>query len=224
MTDRQKSKSNPGPELHLWLDKLKDLKGRSFEAGDLSRPGLIVLDLMNLFCRQDSPAFLTAFPNISENIFRLVRIMTLWNRPVVFTRHVHDIKDSGGLIKRFFGRLQRRDDPLSQLIPAVSDFVPPARIIDKQRHSALLEPLIRTIFKSCNSLIITGVQTHLCILSTAIDCARCSLIPIVTIDATTSKNSRLHLGTLQVLASGHSFAWTVEEIERRIKTEGKVRH
>ena len=222
MTDQKTPQSTLNQELQLWLDQLKDLRGRSFKAGDLESPGLIVLDLMNLFCRRDSPAFLAGFPDISENIFRLVRTMILLNRPVVFTRHVHDIKDSGGLIKRFFGRLQRREDPLSQLIPAVTDLVPPAQIMDKQRHSALMEPRLRSVFQNCGSLIISGVQTHLCVLSTAIDCSRCDLVPIVPIDATASKNSRLHLETLQILASGHSFVWTVEEIERRIGAEGKA--
>lgn len=218
------SSQSLGQNLSGCLKQLKDIRGRSYENGDVLRPGLIVLDLMNLFCDRDSPAYLPEFAHISENIFSLVRLMNDRNRPVVFSRHVHDHDDSGGLIKRFFGRLQYREDPLSQLIPAVSEFTPPAKIMDKQRHSALLEPLIQSAFLNCDSLIIAGIQTHLCVLSTAIDCVRCGFVPIVPIDATTARSSRLHLDSLHILGSGHSFVWTVEEIEKRMPEKEKTEH
>ena len=98
MTDQKTPQSTLNQELQLWLDQLKDLRGRSFKAGDLESPGLIVLDLMNLFCRRDSPAFLAGFPDISENIFRLVIRLTS------ISLHIPLLYDIYSLMFLFFDR------------------------------------------------------------------------------------------------------------------------
>ncbi len=172
---------------------------------DPGKPGLVVLDAMRLFCDSASPAFVPGFPRIEKTLFRLVDALMSAARPVVFTRHVHDAADSGGLIGRMYGRLQRADDPLNALIAAARSRIPPALEVTKDRHSPFRDESTVGAFRGCDTLLIAGVQTQACVLATAVDAARMGFVPLVVADACASKNRRLHGQTLDVLASGHAF-------------------
>jgi maleamate amidohydrolase len=184
--------------------------GRRIPTG-LAKPGLIVLDVMRLFCDPDSPAFAPGFPRIEASLFGLVDFMTAAGRPVVFTRHVHDAGDAGGLIGRMYGRLQKAGDPLNELIPAARRRIPPALETTKDRHAPFRNESTLRAFRACDALLIAGVQTQACVLATAIDCARLGFVPLVIADACASKSDRLHREALAVLASGHAYVLAAAE-------------
>jgi nicotinamidase-related amidase len=204
-----------------WLANLSGLRGRVRHFDDLRHPGLVVLDLMPLFCEETSPAFIPAYPHIEENIFRLIELVIKNKGPVVFTRHVHPDNDSGGLIARFFGRLQRKDDPLTELVEVAQKHIPPAIAIEKNQHSAFSGDNFAESLSDCDSLIIAGVTTNLCVVSTAIDCSHHNLVPIVPVDATTAINEQLHLAALSTLASGHAHVSSVMIIAQELFSESE---
>ncbi|MBW2146370.1 MAG: cysteine hydrolase [Deltaproteobacteria bacterium] len=203
----------PHPGLHLeqLLEALEGTRGRGSLAG-LSRPGLLILDLQRLFTDSRSPAFLPQWNTCRPRCFSLVEAFIQRALPVVFTRHVHGTEDDGFLIKRFFGRLQRPDDPLSELSPDVRHWLPSASVVDKDRHSALLQPEVMDRLAECDCVVITGVQTPLCILATALDAARVRLVSVVVMDATAARTRELHLSALRCLAAGHAHVATTQEV------------
>jgi maleamate amidohydrolase len=177
----------------------------------LIKPGLMVLDLMRLFCDPSSPALVPGFPRLEKRLFGLVDAMTSAGRPVVFTRHAHGADDDGGLIGRMYGRLQRAADPLTELISAARSRIPPAVEITKDRHSPFRDESTAAVFRGCDALLIAGVQTQACVLATAIDSARLGFVPMVVADACASKSIRLHRRALEVLASGHAFVLSADQ-------------
>ncbi len=188
----------------------------------LTLPGLVVLDLMRLFCDSASSAFLPAYFGIEERLFHLVDIMTAAGRPVLFTRHAHENDDGGGLIGRMYGRLQRAGDPFNELVAGAKRRIPPALEIIKNRHSAFSNETAIQLFQACDSVLIAGVQTQACVLATALDGPRLSLVPVVIADACASKDERLHLETLDVLASGHAYILKADEAIAALLDENKI--
>ena len=189
---------------------LSGLPGARLPKG-LSSPGLVVLDLMRLFCDPASPAFLLSYAAIKNGLFNLVDLMTARGRPVLFTRHAHEDGDDGGLIGRMYGRLQRAGDPLNELVPEARRRIPPGHEAIKNRHSPFFAKPAARLFAGCDSLLIAGVQTHACVLATALDCARLGLVPLVVADACASKDARLHRRALDILASGHAYVLAADE-------------
>jgi len=179
---------------------------------DLFRPGLLVLDLQRLFTDPLSPAFLPHWAACESRCRSLVEAFAHRGLPVVFTRHVHGPQDDGFLIKRFLGRLQRSGDPLSSLSAEVLSWAPRSPVIDKDRHSAFLQPLVTKRFAGCDSVVITGVQTPLCVLATALDAVRVRMVPVVVMDATAARTLELHFSSLRCLGAGHAHLATAQEV------------
>jgi nicotinamidase-related amidase len=209
-------KNGPSPSysdiyLSQLLQSLKGTRGRQPIAG-LRRPGLVVLDLQRLFADPQSPAFLPHWLECQPRCFKLIEAFLHAGRPVIFTRHVHGPDDDGFLIGRFFGRLQRSDDPLSELISDVRSWASCAFVVDKDRHSALLQPEVAERLTGCDSIVLTGLQTPLCVLATALDAPRLRLVPVVVMDATAARTQELHLAALRCLAAGHAYVATMQEV------------
>ncbi len=171
----------------------------------LSSPGLIVLDLMRLFCDPSSPAHISFYPRIEGRLFQLVDRALAAGRPVLFMRHAHKEGDDGGMIGRMHGRLQKAGDALNALVAGAKQRIPPAYEIIKNRHSAFASALSSRRLLGCDSVLIAGVQTHACVLATALDASRLGLVPVVVSDACVSRDERLHHATLEVLAAEHAF-------------------
>jgi maleamate amidohydrolase len=203
-------KARGGSDPRSRLKRLSGLPGNRLPQG-LSSPGLVVLDLMRLFCDPVSPAFLPSYPGIEKRLFDLIDLVTAKGRPVLFTRHAHEDGDDGGLIGRMYGRLQRAGDPLNELVPEAKRRIPPALEVIKNRHSPFFAESAARLFDGCDSLLVAGVQTQACVLATALDCARLGLVPLVVADACASKDARLHRRALDVLASGHAYVLRAEE-------------
>lgn len=206
--------------LERWFSVLNATRGRRVSLGGLVSPGLIVLDPMRLFCDPSSPAFLPSYPLIESRLFSLVDTVLAAGFPVIFSRHAHPNNDEGGLIARFFGRLQRCDDLLNELVPEALSRIPPAVQHLKCRHSAFHSPELERVFANCDSLLITGVQSHLCVLATALDSSRHHLVPIVVADACGARDEETHLSALRVMAGGHAHIVSAAEAEtfiRRVK-------
>ncbi len=183
---------------------------------DLTRPGLVVVDTQSLFCDPASPAFLSSWPSIAPRVLALVDAFLAAGRPVCFSRHIHPRGDPGGLIERFFGRLQQANDPLVQLLGG--DLLrysrrPGVLVADKSRHSVFTarEICAHLTAARCDAVVLAGVQTHLCVLASALDAPHHGLVPVVVADAVTARHARDHEAALRVLASGHAHVATAEE-------------
>lgn len=173
---------------------------------------LVVLDAQRLFTDPASPAFLDDWPARREALVALARGFLARGLPVIRTRHVHPDGDDGGTMGRFFRRLQRAGDPLSAPDPFVAAALDGTPLVDKARFSALSVSAVAEAAVAAGTLVLAGVQTHRCILATAVDAARLGLRPIVAADACAAGNPADHRAALRVLARGHAHVATTRAV------------
>jgi hypothetical protein len=74
-------------------------------------------------------------------------------------------------------------DMVAQLLPGVTP-------IEKRSFSCCDEPsyLLELERSGCSSVIVCGIETHVCVLQTVVDLLASGFIPVVVADCTTSRN------------------------------------
>jgi nicotinamidase-related amidase len=207
---------SPG-SLEQWtgevMKALEGTKGRARLPALDGSTGLVLLDPQRLFIDEASPAFLPAWPAVRENFMALAGHAAARSRLIVVTRHLHPADDPGGSIMHFFGRLLVEGDELSHIHPDVKA-CGDAAVIEKRRHSAFsngaLEPLLRE--RGIRTLLVAGVQTHLCVLATAVEAGTRDFIPVVVADATAAGDEDQHRAALTALAGGLAGIMTTREV------------
>ena len=199
---RYTSADTIGVDARGWLEALSPYL-RHRDAGSLDRAALIVLDLQRMFLDPASPAFLPAAPAILPGVCRLVEAFRKAGRPVVFTRHVDPCGAAGAAMEGFWGRRMLDGDPLTALDPA-APVQPGDPLVTKSSYSAfertgLLERLAES---GTDTVVLCGVQTPLCVETTARHAFVLGVRPVVAADATAAPDLDLHLGALRGLGHG----------------------
>jgi nicotinamidase-related amidase len=119
----------------------------------------------------------------------------------VFTRFIppRSADDAPGMWRAYYGKWpnvtrERVDAALLELVPALEKFVPPARVFDKGVYSAFatgaLHPFLRQ--KDINTLVVTGSETDVCVLSTVLAAVDLGYRVIVVQDAVCSSCDESH--------------------------------
>jgi nicotinamidase-related amidase len=172
----------------------------------------VVVDPQRLFTDPASPAFVPAWASCLPAIAALAAGFTARGLPVLAVRHAHPEGDDGGTMGMFWDRLQRPGDPLSAVEPAAASLPRGTRVVTKRLLSALSVPAVRRAARAEGTIVIAGVQTHLCVAATAIEAARFALRPVVVTDATAARDASLHDAALAVLGSGHAHLATSADV------------
>lgn len=182
---------------------------------------LVLLDLQRIFIDPGSPAYLPAWEGFAARTRMLLDTFREAALPVIWTRHVHPPGDPGSTIGHFFGHLLVQEDPLSELEQGWSPGEP-ERVVDKSRHSAFSSPVLSELLEQLDVevVVLAGVQTHLCVLATAVEAGTRDVLPVVALDATAAPTAGLHRASLEALSGGLAWAATVEEIARAVKESG----
>lgn len=198
---------------HELMRSLEGSKGRVRLPALDGSAGLLLLDPQRLFVDEGSPAFLPSWPAVKRNVMALAGHAEAMGRLVVISRHLHPADDHGGSIMHFFGRLLVEEDELSRLHPDMEE-CRGARVIEKRRHSAFsngaLEAMLRD--RGIRTLLIAGVQAHLCVLATAVESGTRDFIPVVVADATVSDDEPRHRAALTALSGGLAAVMTTKEV------------
>ena len=119
----------------------------------------------------------------------------------VFTRFItpENASDRPGQWQTYYRRWQaatRATLPLNQLelVPELGRFVPPATVIDKPAYSAFfcskLEGFLQQ--KSVRTLVVTGAETDICVLSTVLDAVDRGFRVVIVEDALCSSSDDGH--------------------------------
>lgn len=182
---------------------------------DLSirRPGLAVIDAQRIFLDPISPARLPGSDQVMANILLLAATFRALKLPIVFTRHIEAPDQPRGTIPEFFKRPLTPDDPLSEMMPGLSGHLTDGMPISKSRHDAFADG-IPDALAQVEVLFVAGVQTNLCILSTALGLARHRIVPVVISDACAARDRADHCAAIRCLGSGHAFIRTADETLR----------
>jgi nicotinamidase-related amidase len=157
----------------------------------------LVIDMQSIFARGgiwETPWMERVLPTI-------VGITARYTARTVFTRFITPLHadDRPGRWRRYFGKWQcatRAVLPSSQLelVPALRQFVPPARVIDKPAYSAFTgSPLASFLSdKGISTLVITGSETDVCVLATVLHAIDLGFRVVIVEDALCSSSDAGH--------------------------------
>jgi nicotinamidase-related amidase len=186
-----------------WLHEIKDINVHPFEP-NLSQMALMVIDMQVFFCAPGAPAYLDSVPAILPNIKKLIHRFRQWNRPVIYTRHVHRPDGSdAGIMKWWWQDMCVEGTPESEIMPDIEPVLSEL-VVSKHRYSAFyntdLDILLRG--KSITDLAITGVMTNMCCETTTRDAYMRDMKVQFLADATATATEDMHLATLRNVAYG----------------------
>lgn len=132
---------------------------------------------------------------------RVLRIARSHAAATIFTRFVPPAtpEEASGAWRRYYERWpqmtrQRMRPDLIALLPAFRDLVPPAEVFDKQHYSPFMEPGAqeRLQQRRVDTLVITGAETDVCVLSTVLGAVDYGYRVIVVADALCSVSDATH--------------------------------
>jgi ureidoacrylate peracid hydrolase len=135
-----------------------------------ARTALLVIDAQREYFDQDGALFTPHAAEIQENLTRLIEAVRAAGAQVVFIRHVMAADGSDA------GRMGDFDDAASFVAGTrgveLADGIEPQAgepIVDKTRYSAFVNTRLQSILKTSgvDTLIITGLMTQYCSVSTA---------------------------------------------------------
>ena len=113
--------------------------------------------------------------------------------------------------------LEARGGALIALVPELAEFVPPATVVDKSVYSPWLGSDLRNKLqaKRCDTLLITGGETDMCVLSTVLGAVDWGYRIILVADCVCSASDEAHDAMLNLFSkrySQHVETATLEEV------------
>ncbi len=116
----------------------------------------------------------------------------------IFTRFLcpTDLEQTSGQWRRFYAESPSMlcnvmDPAMLGLLPELSKFCPPAAMIDRHVFSAFASPKLRShlLDRATDTLVITGIETDVCVLATTLSAVDHGYRVILIHDALTSSNT-----------------------------------
>lgn len=146
-------------------------------------------------------------PWVRRVLPRVERLAASHPERTIFTRFVPAEKPehARGAWRRYYERwaemtLEKLDPGLLDLVPELGRFTPPAAVVDKTEYSSFrapeLEPLLRA--RGVENLIVTGVETDVCVLATILAAVDAGYHVIVPTDAICSSSDETHDALLKL--------------------------
>ncbi len=202
-------------KVSSWLSALGKRKTARLDVNREST-ALLVLDMQRFFLDRESHAFLPSARSLLPNINELIGGMRKIGVPVYYTVHAQSSKEDDGMMGRWWNDVVR-PGPWSQLCSALDH--QDEMIIQKPRYSAfhstgLLEELGG---EGVESVVVCGVMTHVCCLSTVTDAFIHDLRPFLVMDGTASVTENLHLSALRIIDHAYGEVLTCQEIMSRLQ-------
>lgn len=164
----------------------------------------VVVDMQRVFA-EATDWRVPAIAEVMEPILALVRAHP---RATVFTRFMTPatIGQASGGWQRFYGRWRgvvgdRMDRVMLDLMEPLAGFVPPAEVCDKTTYSAFAsaEFVACLAKRQAQTLVLSGVETDVCVLATAFDAIDRGLHVVLAADALTSWSEAGHRAALDAI-------------------------
>jgi nicotinamidase-related amidase len=172
--------------------------------GPLSqRTAHVVVDMQNLFASGapwQVPWMDRVLPVIAE-------IAERHAERTIFTRFIppDHPEQARGSWRRYYERWRditgaRIDPGLLALVPRLAALVPPAVVIDKRVYSPFANPQLSQLLRDrqVDSLVLTGLESDVCVLSAALDAVDRGYRVIIVTDALCSSSDRTHDAILTI--------------------------
>jgi isochorismate hydrolase len=204
MSENYMTEDNSKEKAREWLSlsSRHESRRRRFEF-DIDSAALLVLDMQNYFLSEESHAHVPSGHAVLPNIGSLISVFRSARRPVIFTRHSLKPGEDPGIMGRWWRDDVRENTHESAIIESL-DVKSADVVIRKTKYSAFAGTDLESILKSngVQSLVITGLTTHLCCDSTARDAFMKDYAVFFVVDATATWTEDLHVSSLKALSDG----------------------
>ncbi len=204
-----------------WISELESYcRAKKRFALDKSNSVLLIIDCQSFFLDEKCHAFVPTSKAILPNIARLIEIARQNDMSVIYTRHALTDDEEPGIMGRWWGDVLRGSDTMSQIAPELQP-EGDELVIRKSRYSAFKGTALASVLAGMRirSIIVAGVQTHLCVESTCRDAFMQDLEVYAVVDATASDTEELHMSALRTLADGFAVPVTTSEIIEMMEIE-----
>jgi nicotinamidase-related amidase len=198
----------------------------------LARPAVIVIDMHRGSLDPPGTVFVPGARRIIPTLGRLIERARAVGVPIVYI--VHQIRQDGSDANSPFWREAENIGALypnvreqvvgsgwteipAELAPAVGDYVLP-----KKRYGAFSGNDLEFLLKNCGveTLIITGVETEICVLATAYHAFNDDYRVVVASDGTAPLEPELGEAALRIIAREVGWVATCEEIAAGLEAAG----
>ena len=208
------TKENIASKTDKWLTELIiPPKRKSNFKFSSKKSALLVIDMQKFFLNKDSHSYIPAATAIVPNVNLIISKYREKKFPIIFTFHAYKINEKPGVMGKWWGDMLRVNNPLSEIHSSV-DLHKDDIILRKNRYSAFIETDLDKILKEkkIDTLVITGIMTHLCCETTARDAFMRDYDVYFIIDATATETESLHISSLRTLTDGFTIPMKTSEI------------
>ena len=184
----------------------REKKWRKIEP--FKKSAVLAIDLQRHFLSPESRAFLPSAGRFVPGLVEFYSAVKALNVPIIFTRHYH----TGGTMARWWGDEMLGEDPLNDLLDEFKPFA--ETVIEKSTYNAFhgtgLEAILRKL--GIETVIITGVMTHLCCETTAREAFVRGFNVVFPVDGTLTQNGPFHEATLRNISHGFAVTPLLREV------------
>jgi isochorismate hydrolase len=208
------SKQNISKKTDKWLSELIiPPKRKSNFSFSPKKSALLVIDMQKFFLNKESHSYIPAATIIVPNVNLIISKYREKNFPIIFTFHAYEVNENPGVMGKWWGDMLRVNNPLSEIHSSI-DLDKDDIILRKNRYSAFVGTNLDKILKEkkIDSLVITGIMTHLCCESTARDAFMRDYDVYFIIDATATETESLHISSLRTITDGFTIPMKTSEI------------
>ncbi len=214
MNESYLTKENISPKTNEWMSELSiPSKRRNNFNFSPKNSALLVIDMQEFFLNRESHSYIPAATTIVPNINLIINNYRKKGFPIIFTFHALEVDEEPGVMGKWWGDMLRVNNPLSKIHSSI-DFKKNDTIFRKNRYSAFIGTNLDQILneKKIDTLVITGIMTHLCCESTARDAFMRDYGVYFVVDATATETESLHISSLRTLTDGFAIPMKTDEI------------
>ncbi len=208
------SKQNIASKADDWLSELNIPPKRKSNFNFFSKKSaLLVIDMQKFFLNKESHSYIPAATTIVPNVNSIINKYREKNFPIIFTYHAYEVNEKPGVMGRWWGDMLRVNNPLSEIHSSI-ELDKDDIILRKTRYSAFVGTNLDKILKEnkIDTLVITGIMTHLCCETTARDAFMRDYDVYFIVDATATETESLHISSLRTLTDGFTIPMKTSEI------------
>lgn len=170
---------------------------------------LLVIDMQRMFAEETA----WQVPDMDRLIGPILAMHEAHAAATVFTRFMtpRTPAEAPGESSRYYERwrdmtLDAMDPAMLDLVPALAARVPPGQVIEKRSYGGFDTPAFVQALRRrhASSLVLAGVETEVCVLSTAMQAMDRAWRVVVVEDAVASSTPRSHRAALELMRTRFS--------------------
>jgi isochorismate hydrolase len=201
-------------KVQKWQEILQTIKKGQINLINREKMALLVLDMQKIFGLKSSHAYVPSFPTIVPIIQKLISFFMKNKSKIYLTRHITNNIDNDPMVRWWKNPILEEADE-SNIIDEIPQDM--CTVIKKNQYSAFYNTnLLRELESNhIETLIISGVMTHLCCETTIRDAFMKGFNIILVMDGTASYTEDLHLGSMKSITHGFGQCLSADDLIKK---------